>query len=279
MTSYYVPSPKPTKDSGLKFDIMGTAVLGNDEMRTFAAGTDGSFALAYRSDGRPPAEIFISGFTPRKKATEKYPPTGTLATGVEPGVALRLGNVDMDTDCAVSLALDFNICALFPYDPVKEDESIAKTPYIYLCRVNQWLDIWKLQTVLAPHLAYAKEVAVTEVKPQDIVGCVKVARTLKGKTITYTISDRLVNGDFRPDGTEPKTLIDIPKNGSALAPSPITAKTYGDVDGKTVFGYVQEILKQMKGTPKQNTIAGWKVPEVGLTYTLPGAKKTTNPYS
>ncbi|MEV6602334.1 hypothetical protein AB0M36_36610 [Actinoplanes sp. NPDC051346] len=206
MTSYYVPSPKPTKDSGLKFDIMGTTVIGNDEMRTFSAGSDRTFALAYRSDTRAPAEIFVSGFTPRQKAIEKYPPPSTLAAGAAPGVALRLGNVDMDTDCAVSLALDFNICALFPYDPMKEEESIKKTPYIYLCRVGQWLDIWKLQSVLATHLAYAKEVAVTEVKAEDIVGCVKVTRTLSGKTITYSITDRLVNGNFRTDGTEPKTL-------------------------------------------------------------------------
>ncbi|MEV6601346.1 hypothetical protein AB0M36_31505, partial [Actinoplanes sp. NPDC051346] len=76
----------------------------------------------------------------------------------------------------------------------------------------------------------------------------------------------------------PKTLLDIPKDGSALAPSPITSKSYGDVDGKTVFGYVREMLKQLKGTATHNTISGWAVPEVKLSYTLPATKKSTNPY-
>jgi len=208
-SSDLLPGGKLGSSSGVG-EIPEIAVVHRDMFRSFTLGSGSTvYPYAFRSDTRPLEKIARTGFRPRTNVLAKY---DAVTVGVqtyrrlrevrtalaqrfaadEEGertrkieeylssmVAIRMGNVDLDNDCAVCFTRDYRIAGLFPYDPMKP-ELLKERARVYIVRLKDWLETYRMQAYLAPHLAYSKEVATLGVPVNQIMGCVYVDRELKG---------------------------------------------------------------------------------------------------
>jgi hypothetical protein len=258
-----------------KFDIYGMAVIGKDFFREFTLKS-GTYPIVYRSDDRASVKIFAEGFKRRTNGCAKYPKLGEKAPipgRQELTVALRLGNMDLDTHCAVCVTLDFEIGALFPFDPKKNFGK--RTSKIYICKLTNWLEICSLQKILAPHLAYAREVASLGVAPEDILGCVYIDSQWHKQGVTFSLGCFKANENFIKNKEEFKTQVkklrEKYKNDTweVKAPPPQEAKVWGKMSAENLFEHVKTILTQLKGDQETNTITNLKpITPLELKYKL-----------
>lgn len=257
-----------------KFDRMGMAVIGRDFFREFIS-SDGTYPIAYRSDDRAPVKIFAEGFQRRTNGCAKYPKPRfdkqgkpIKVTAPSPGrqestVALRLGNMDLDTHCAVCVTLDFEIASLFPFDPQKNFGKRASK--IYICKMTSWLEVYNLQKILAPHLAYAREVASLGLGAKDILGCVYIDSQWHKNGVNFSLGCFKVNesGSTKNQQEFKRQEMELRRKykdatWKVEAPSMQTKKLWGRMDGPELFKHVETILTQLKGNELDNTITKQK---------------------
>ena len=164
-------------------------------------------------------------------------------------VAIRLGNVDLDLDCAVCVTLDYKIAGLYPFDPQKP-EVMAKPARVYVVRMKGWLETYNVQAGLAPELAYSKEVASLGVPWDDILGCVLVNRTVcsDGRTVTL----RKAGTELRPGADEAdfkEVVATLPDVETTPVPDQKTADSKMSVDEK--FAHLITAVESLTGAPKK----------------------------
>jgi hypothetical protein len=266
MTIAYVKGTAASSATGLNlstFDIMGTAVVYEDEFRRFDSA-DGSWPIVFRSDTRPYSEIFGKGFWPRTDAAARY--RGTSPLNTPPSVALRLGNMDLDKDTAVCVSLLPEMTALFPFDVKKNfgEEDVK----VYVCQVKSWLEVYAVQKALAPRLAYAREVASTGIDPMDVLGCFAVHRKWRPDGVEFEVTSL----DSNPAGRRsvPDSVQAFATHGTrtVAAPGFLEDKTYGSANGEAVFGYVESMLGELKGDADKNRVQNSKVAALQATNPL-----------
>ncbi|WP_157546017.1 hypothetical protein [Hamadaea tsunoensis] len=209
MSIWRLPDGKLGSASGVG-EVPEIAVIHREMFRSFTLGSGSTvYPYAFRSDTRPLEEIARTGFQPRSTVLAKYDVvnvglethrrlrqvraalaekfaadeegerTRKITEYLSSMVAVRMGNVDLDNDCAVCFTRDYKIAGLFPYDPMKP-ELLKERARVYIVRLKGWLETYRMQAYLAPHLAYSKEVATLGVPVSDVLGCVYVDRELKG---------------------------------------------------------------------------------------------------
>jgi hypothetical protein len=175
---YYARPERPRKGMSVwEYDIQGSTVAQIEDFRVFDS-KDLTLPLAYRSDTRSPdgrGGIFDNGFYPKLMYGKAYQ------------AVIRLGNMDMDTNYAVSFSRDFTIPIIFPFDPQKPPrDGSTRNTNIYVCALDRWLEIYNLQEVVAPHLEYAKEVASLGVPKEQVLGLIIVRSTFVRRTNSFT---------------------------------------------------------------------------------------------
>jgi hypothetical protein len=69
------------------------------------------------------------------------------------------------------------VASLFPYDGTKAEEVFAQPTTIYATRLHSWLETYRIQELVAPKLAYSKEVASLGVPAADVLASLTVTRT------------------------------------------------------------------------------------------------------
>ncbi|HEX6525224.1 MAG TPA: hypothetical protein VF070_35245 [Streptosporangiaceae bacterium] len=271
MTITYVKgtaASSATRLTDKTFDIMGTALVYEDEFRKFDSA-DGSWPIVFRSDTRPYSEIFGKGFQPRKDAADKYLDDRRLTRPAS--VALRLGNVDLDTDTAVCVSLLPEMTVLFPFDVQKDfgEQDVN----VYICQVKSWLEVYAVQDALAPRLAYAKEVASTGIDPMDVLGCFAVHRKWRRNGVTFEVASMDSNPAGRRSVPDSVRAFAAPGARSVDAPGFLEEKAYGSATGEVVFGYVKSMIGELKGDSGTNRVQNSQI--AGLKATNPLKAATT----
>jgi hypothetical protein len=230
------------------FDIMGTAVIYQDEFRKFNSA-DGTWPIVFRSDGRPPSEIFENGFQPRENAVTKYLKDSSPTPPAS--VALQLGNMDVVKETAVCVSLLPKMTVLFPFD-VQENFG-EEDVNVYICQVKSWLEVYAIQAALAPRLAYAQEVATTGIDPMDVLGRFAVHRKWRPNGVEFEVTSM----DGNPRGCRPVPAsvraFATPGVRTVKAPKLLEEKAYGSATGKEVFGYVKSMVGELRGDDQKNT--------------------------
>ncbi|HEU4406561.1 MAG TPA: hypothetical protein VFS43_14945 [Polyangiaceae bacterium] len=279
---FYIPPSIPTKEelarlskdqARLAFDTLGSVAVERHEFRFFETA-DGSWPVAFRGDTRQPEAIFVDGFFPRESALEKYarhkPDGGDPTKDFGPAAVIRLGNLDMDTRFSVSLSLDFAVTTLFPFDPKKLPFPERRTR-IYVCAVRSWLELYRMQELLAPHLAYAREVTSLGVPPEHVLGALEVNVRCVGATKTeFTVHRVTPNaGTALPKAwnlfmlSTYKAMSEDPALRSAPFPSAQKPLSVG-LDGKVVAKLVTTVVDGLRGDRIANRVQEGRAPALDL---------------
>lgn len=238
MTIWRLPDSRLGSTTAGKTEVPDVAIVHDSLFRRFTLAPGADYPIAFRSDTRDPSQIWDVGFQRRTTVLDKYErvsikdvdrttntttervvdrlrdvkaelaakqDSGKTAEEIENAVretlrhtlAIRLGNVDLDLECAVCATRTFEIAGLFPYDP-KKPELLTQPARIYVVRMRGWLETYKMQQYLAKELAYSMEVACLGIAPEDVLGCVTVARRLEDRTVHLTIQSSVANPNLEP---------------------------------------------------------------------------------
>jgi hypothetical protein len=289
MSIWRLPDGKLGSASGAG-EIPEIAVVHRDMFRSFTLGSGSTvYPYAFRSDTRPLEEIARTGFFPRTNVLAKY---DTVTVGqqtyrrlrevrtalaekfaadeederarkieeyLSSMVAIRMGNVDLDNDCAVCFTRDYKIAGLFPYDPMKP-ELLQERARVYIVRLKGWLETYRMQAYLAPHLAYSKEVATLGVPVSEIMGCVYVDREMKGGQVVLRKGGSEQIGEAEEPGEDGSDLNAFEKIVDSL-PDETTVAVPAQKDSSSLmllpakkFEHIQKALEGLTGT----TVSGFR---------------------
>jgi hypothetical protein len=195
-------------------------VVHREMFRSFTLQGDSKYPIAYRGDDRPLHKVMETGFRPRTTVLAKYADRlGEIREELEKKyhgeensdalinsylsnmVAVNVGNVDIDKETAVCCTRDFRVAGMFPFDPNKP-AVLEKPTRVYAVRMRGWLETYRVQAALAPHLTYSQEVACLGIAPEDILGCLTVNRKLDGNNIVLSIGGSEEPGEH-DEGDDP----------------------------------------------------------------------------
>ncbi|WP_428966032.1 hypothetical protein [Micromonospora fluostatini] len=286
MDSYRLPGHALTGASTGTGEVPDVLIVGDSLFRHFRLGAGGSFPIAFRSDTRPSANIYATGFqrkrlvvdwldteytdgaTTKKRLDEARAHIAASVTGAMKGksaaevgaeigrvtdelerrsVALRVGNVDLDVETAVCATLDLPIAGLFPFDPKALAASFAKPTSIYVVRMQHWLETYKVQRYCAPHLAYSREVASLGIPATDVLGRLTVEREYVSATNSVRVRVTAAEVNTATDGEAIVRAVAAEHATPVTVAIPAQKDTSSAVDVDEKVGHIRTALTQLTG--------------------------------